>query len=69
MLVQYKGREAYAMNFLRMRSLGAGYREEDLEKVFSGESAFTPDPKQQRAEGPRRPACHDLSNNVGQTEY
>ena len=32
--------------FLRMRSLGAGYRESDLEKVFAGESTFTPDPKQ-----------------------
>ena len=29
--------------FLRMRSLGAGYRESDLEKVFAGESTFTPD--------------------------
>ncbi|SFQ48223.1 hypothetical protein SAMN04487928_1593 [Butyrivibrio proteoclasticus] len=44
--VSLKGRDQ--KNFLRMRSLGAGYREEDLEKVFSGESAFTPDPKQQR---------------------
>ena len=25
--------------------------------------------KQRRAEGPRCPACHDLPNNVGQTEY
>ena len=36
--------------FLRMRSLGAGYREQDLEKVFAGESAFTPDSKLQRKE-------------------
>ncbi|MBQ8032335.1 MAG: relaxase/mobilization nuclease domain-containing protein, partial [Butyrivibrio sp.] len=46
--VSLKGRDR--KKFLRMRSLGAGYREEDLEKVFSGESAFTPDPKQQRTD-------------------
>lgn len=46
--VSLKGRDQ--KKFLRMRSLGAGYREEDLEKVFSGESAFTPDPKQQRTD-------------------
>ena len=36
--------------FLRMRSLGTGYREQDLEEVFAGESAFTPDTKLQRKE-------------------
>ena len=36
--------------FLRMRSLGAGYREQDLEKVFSGESSFIPKPKQDKNE-------------------
>ncbi len=36
--------------FLRMRSLGAGYREQDLEKVFSGESSFIPNPKQDKNE-------------------
>ena len=46
--VSLKGRDQ--KKFLRMRSLGAGYREEDLEKVFSGKSAFTPDPKQQRTD-------------------
>lgn len=46
--VSLRGRDQ--KKFLRMRSLGAGYREEDLEKVFSGESAFTPDPKQQRTD-------------------
>lgn len=46
--VSLKGRDQ--KKFLRMRSLGAGYREEDLEKVFSGESVFTPDPKQQRTD-------------------
>ncbi len=30
------------------RFLGAGYREQDLEKIFAGESTFTPDPKQQQ---------------------
>lgn len=30
--------------YLRMRSLGDGYRESDLEKVFSGESTYIPDP-------------------------
>ena len=33
-----------------MRSLGAGYRESDLEKIFAGESAFIPDPKQKNTE-------------------
>ena len=31
--------------YLRMRSLGAGYRESDLEKAFSGEVTFLPDSK------------------------
>ena len=46
--VSLKGRNQ--KKFLRMRSLGAGYREQNLEKVFAGESAFTPDPKLQRKE-------------------
>ncbi|WP_026509161.1 relaxase/mobilization nuclease domain-containing protein [Butyrivibrio sp. LC3010] len=46
--VSLKGRGQ--KKFLRMRSLGAGYREQDLEKIFSGESTFTPDPKQQQKE-------------------
>ncbi len=36
--------------FLRMRSLGAGYREQDLEKVFAGEASFIPNPKQDKNE-------------------
>lgn len=36
--------------FVRFRSLGAGYREEDLERVFSGEAKHTADPKLERAE-------------------
>ncbi len=43
--VSMKGKEQ--KKFLRMRSLGAGYREVDLEKVFAGETEFTPDPKLQ----------------------
>ncbi len=46
--ISLKGRDQ--KKFLRMRSFGAGYREQDLEKVFAGESAFTPDPKLQRKE-------------------
>lgn len=46
--ISLKGRDQ--KKFLRMRSLGAGYREQDLEKVFAGESAFTPDPELQRKE-------------------
>ena len=38
--------------FLRFRSLGAGYREEDLERVFSGETKHTANPKQQKYEDP-----------------
>ena len=34
--------------FLRFRSLGAGYREEDLERVFSGETKHTANPKQEK---------------------
>ena len=36
--------------FLRMRSLGACYRESDLEKVFAGESSFSPESKLQNTE-------------------
>jgi len=36
--------------FVRFRSLGAGYREEDLERVFSGEAKHIADPKLERAE-------------------
>ena len=34
--------------FLRFRSLGAGYREEDFERVFSGETKHTANPKQEK---------------------
>ena len=34
--------------FLRFRSLGAGYREEDLKRVFSGETKHTANPKQEK---------------------
>ena len=34
--------------FLRFRSLGAGYREEDLEKVFSGETKHSANPKEEK---------------------
>ena len=46
--VSLKGRGQ--RKFLRMRSLGAGYREQDMEKVFAGESSFTPDSKRRRTE-------------------
>lgn len=36
--------------FVRFRSLGAGYREEDLERVFAGEVIHKPDPKMERSE-------------------
>lgn len=36
--------------FVRFRSLGAGYREEDLERVFSDKAKHTADPKLERAE-------------------
>ena len=38
--------------FLRFRSLGVGYREEDLERVFSGETKHTGNPKQPRYNNP-----------------
>ena len=46
--ISLKGRNQ--KKFLRMRSLGAGYRELDLEKVFAGESEFIPDSKFANAE-------------------
>ncbi len=38
--------------FLRFRSLGAGYREEELEMVFSREKKHTANPKQEKTEDP-----------------
>ena len=38
--------------FLRFRSLGTGYCEEDLERVFSGETKHKANPKQQKYEDP-----------------
>ena len=38
--------------YLRFRSLGAGYREEDLEKVFAGEAKHEANPKQRKHEKP-----------------
>ena len=46
--VSLKGRGQ--RKYLRMRSLGAGYREQDLEKVFAGEASFIPNPKQDKNE-------------------
>lgn len=46
--VSLKGR--CQRKYLRIRSLGAGYREQDLEKVFSGEATFIPNPKQDKNE-------------------
>lgn len=46
--VSLKGRGQ--RKYLRMRSLGAGYREQDLEKVFSGEASFIHNPKQDKNE-------------------
>ena len=39
--------------FVRFRSLGAGYREEDLERVFAGEVIHKPDPKKEKFENIR----------------
>ncbi len=36
--------------FVRFRSLGAGYRDEDLERVFAGEVIHKPDPKMEKSE-------------------
>lgn len=35
--------------FLRFDSLGAGYREEDFEKVFKGEESFNPPPREKQS--------------------
>lgn len=35
--------------FIRIDSLGAGYREGDLEKIFRGEDSFSPPPKEKQA--------------------
>lgn len=34
--------------YLRFRSLGKGYREEDFEKIFSGEEKFSPPPREKQ---------------------
>ena len=36
-------------SFIRIDSLGAGYREDDLEKIFRGEDSFSPPPKENQA--------------------
>lgn len=36
-------------SFIRIDSLGAGYREDDLEKIFRGEDSFSPSPKEKQA--------------------
>lgn len=36
-------------SFLRFDSLGAGYREEDFEKVFKGEECFNPPPREKQS--------------------
>lgn len=36
-------------SFLRFDSLGAGYREEDFEKVFKGEESFNPPPREKQS--------------------
>lgn len=36
-------------SFLRFDSLGAGYREEDFEKVFKGEKSFNPPPREKQS--------------------
>ena len=43
-------RGADQKKFVRFRSLGAGYSEQDLERVFAGEMAHTPDQKINKSE-------------------
>ncbi|MGN0384379.1 MAG: relaxase/mobilization nuclease domain-containing protein [Lachnospiraceae bacterium] len=41
--------------FLRFDSLGAGYREEDFEKVFKGEESFNPPPREKQSHRYEKP--------------
>ena len=42
-------------SFLRFDSLGAGYREEDFEKVFKGEESFNPPPREKQSHRYEKP--------------
>lgn len=42
-------------SFIRIDSLGAGYREDDFEKIFRGEDSFNPPPKEKQAHRYDRP--------------
>ena len=42
-------------SFLRFDSLGAGYREEDFEKVFKGEENFNPPPREKQSHRYEKP--------------
>lgn len=42
-------------SFLRFDSLGAGYREEDFEKVFKAEKCFNPPPKEKQSHRYEKP--------------
>lgn len=42
-------------SFLRFDSLGAGYREEDFEKIFKGEESFNPPPREKQSHRYEKP--------------
>ena len=41
--------------FIRIDSLGAGYREKDFEKIFSGEESFNPPPREKQSHQYEKP--------------
>jgi len=42
-------------SFIRIDSLGAGYREKDFEKIFSGEESFNPPPREKQSHRYEKP--------------
>lgn len=42
-------------SFIRIDSLGAGYREKDFEKIFSGEESFNPPPREKQSHQYEKP--------------
>ena len=59
--VSLKGKEQ--KKFLRMRSLGAGYREEDLERYFAGEARVLPTAPEEKTE-PRLDMLLDIQKMI-----
>lgn len=51
----YRNQGRWTKIILRFDSLGAGYREEDFEKVFKGEESFNPPPREKQSHRYEKP--------------